>query len=241
MAELKEVTEVAEPVAEAVEKAVQEIPASAVRTPVAAIGIAVGIASGLAIGYFVARRRLEAKYEKIAEDEISQMRDHFRKRVVAKEAKPELSDIGRLKYNSDIPEQVIPEEIREKLDTKPLVDEWDWEVEKAQRVPHIPYVIHVDERHERDYQEVTLTYYAGDDILCDEQDKPIENLDQVMGAENLDKFGHGSGDKYVVYVRNETLELDLEICWSDKHYAEEVHGFSHSDEPRRRRKVKWDE
>lgn len=113
-----------------------------------------------------------------------------------------------------------------------ITHEWDWLEERKRRSPDIPYVIHYDERHDMDYQEITLTYYDGDDVLCDERDTVMgkDERDAIIGEANLNRFGHGSNDANIVYVRNDRLELIYEICRSPNHYAEEVHGFSHDSD-----------
>jgi hypothetical protein len=45
----------------------------------------------------------------------------------------------------------------------------------------------------------------------------------------LDRFGHGSNDPSIVYIRNDTLEIIYEVVKSPHYYAEEVHGFKHED------------
>jgi hypothetical protein len=113
-------------------------------------------------------------------------------------------------------------------DHAPPPDEWDWVKERALRSPMKPYVIHRDEREEfAAYDSVTYTYYAEDDVLCNETDDviPEEDRDRIVGEANLEKFGHGSGDATIVYVRNNQLEMDMEIVKSPNSYAEEVHGF----------------
>jgi hypothetical protein len=63
------------------------------------------------------------------------------------------------------------QEARSPATSSSRVDEWDSRGARR-RSPDIPYVIHYDERDEmEDYQEVTLTYYDGDDVLCDERDE----------------------------------------------------------------------
>lgn len=256
MAELKEVVaEAAEDVAAgAVELAATS---RALQGKSLSIGLAIGLTVGGTVTFFVTRKLLQTRYEKLANEEIQQMREHFRKRALAKEPKPELSDIGRVtesyKANSDIPMPVIPEGIKPNVPVPPRAqgrtmlkeDRWDYEVEKAIRSEERPYVIHVDERHEKeDHEEITLTYYAGDDVLCEigPDHKIVDDQERVVGIANLDKFGHGSGSPDVVYIRNEYLSLDIEVCRSRGTYAEDVHGFSHSDMPQRRRKrVEWDE
>jgi hypothetical protein len=121
-------------------------------------------------------------------------------------------------------------------------DVWDWHKERRNRSPNRPYVIHIDEREEYDtYDGVTYTYYEEDDVLCNERDEVVgkDERDTLVGEANLNKFGHGSDDPTVVYVRNDRLEMIMEICQSPNSYAEEVHGFEpdpelrHSDRRRR--------
>lgn len=111
-------------------------------------------------------------------------------------------------------------------------DEWDWETEKSQRRPHNPYIVHVDEKDElEEYADSQLTYYEGDDVLCDERDQIVDKDDRnrLIGEYNLTRFGHGSGDENVVYVRNDRLETLYEIVRSPNEYAVEVHGFNSDD------------
>jgi hypothetical protein len=112
-----------------------------------------------------------------------------------------------------------------------VMDSWNYKEELQKRNPDIPYVIHYDERTEfEDYEEMTLTLYEKDNVLCNEQDEIIadEELDKLVGEDNLDRFGHGSNDPNVVYIRNDSLELVLEVVRSPHAYAEEVHGFEHT-------------
>lgn len=109
-------------------------------------------------------------------------------------------------------------------------DEWDYQAELRRRSPTEPYVIHYDERAEFDtYSDVTLTYYEVDDVLCNERDEivDLEKREELVGEKNLGKFGHGSNDAAIVFVRNDTLEIEFEVVKSPNSYAEEVHGLSH--------------
>lgn len=205
---------------------------------------------GFAAGGFFIDRRLRKQYERIAEEEIDQMRDHFRARLFAKDEKPNLDELAKVvkeeNYSSNADEPAppgepnapaVPEEVRNVFEDQKPEDDWDWEAEKQLRdaQPERPFVIHIDEKGENDYDETTLTYYAGDDVLCSSDDTVIDNPDGIVGVINLDKFGHGSNDRNIVYVRNNNLAIDIEVVRSDKTYAEEVHGFKHEETPRRRR------
>jgi hypothetical protein len=109
-------------------------------------------------------------------------------------------------------------------------DDWDYTVELAHRAenPKKPYVIHKDEffSGESDYSQNSLCYYAGDDILTDEEDKPIFSYASVTG--DLD-FGRGSGDANVVYIRNDELRAEYEILRHTGLYATEILGIEYDE------------
>lgn len=224
-------------------------------TTVVIVGVGVGIAVGAGVGYVITKRLLDTKYQKfyaeVAEEEISQMRDHFRKRAIAddeRKAKGDIEDVVEsLGYKPPVeaedqrPPEVEVEIAKEQVETRnvfeadqPTAEEtgdplvvWDFAREQESRVEGKPHVIHkteFDEGEEAGREHVSYTYFSGDDVLTDERDAPIDNMDELVGLENLDRFGHGSEDPNIVYVRNESLGLDMEICRSEGEFAKEVAG-----------------
>lgn len=109
--------------------------------------------------------------------------------------------------------------------------EWDLNTELKRRTPDTPYVIHYDERDDMDgYSQVSYTYYAADDVLCNENDEVVDpnyERDNLVGEANLERFGHGSNSPEIVFIRNDNLEMVMEIVKSPNSFATEVHGFSH--------------
>lgn len=111
-------------------------------------------------------------------------------------------------------------------------DNWNYEEELKKRNPNEPYVLHKDEfyANESDYAQGTLTYYSGDNILVDEDETPIYNHDQIVGAM---AFGHGSGgDPNVFYVRNDKRKAEYEILFDPGLYSVEVLGLEIEDNDR---------
>lgn len=104
------------------------------------------------------------------------------------------------------------------------LNEWNEEFEASQRVEGQPYVIPVAVfvENELDYSQETLTYYSGDDILVDQQDKPIYNYSTLLGEL---KFGHGSGDPNVVYIRNDNIRYEWEVLFHTGQYSIEILGL----------------
>lgn len=123
-------------------------------------------------------------------------------------------------------------------------DEWDYETEISKRTEDAPYIIHVDEFNaaEQDYVQSSLAYYVADDVLADERDLPIEEVDSTVGEDNL-KFGYGSKDNNMVYVRNDRIQVDFEIVRSKGSYAQEVLGYTdkHLEHSSSRKKMRWDD
>lgn len=75
------------------------------------------------------------------------------------------------------------------------------------------------------YTTASYTYYAGDGVLVDDDGEeviPPEQVTVTVGTKNLEMFGYLQNDPYVVLVRNEILNLNIEIAYSDGKYAKEV-------------------
>jgi hypothetical protein len=106
---------------------------------------------------------------------------------------------------------------------------WDYDVELQYRNDGQPYVIHYDEfmNNETNYPQETLTYYRGDDIVADQQDSPIYNYASLMGEL---RFGHGSNDPNVVYIRNDQIHMEWEILLHEGSYSYEVAGIDKLEE-----------
>lgn len=217
-----------------------------------ALLLGAGIGGGVA--YLFTRRYLETKYNDLAENEISDMRRHFQAKIKAAEqtatklapVKDIVTERGYAQPPIDGPPMAVQPPAKgvgdEEAEKPPEVvnvfhtyktdeeDVWDEHDERRRRSPDAPYVIHYDERYDiQDYSDMSLTYYEGDDVLCNERDEVIagDDRERQVGEANLSKFGHGSNDPAIVYVRNDALEIMYEIVRSPNSFAEEVHGFSH--------------
>jgi len=253
VSELEMTEEVAEKIAEAVPEFTRSM--NKIKVQFGLIGVAIGTAVGATAAWAIAYRKAETKYSKIADDEIAEMRDHYREKATALEAeaaKRPVEEIvrerGYSSSNADTtaPPMAVqpPAAVRESEDedSEPEVQnrnvfeearveyEWDYHEERRRRSPDIPYVIHYDELHEIEaYSEVSLTYYEGDDVLCNERDEIVDpdERNDLVGEKNLERFGHGSNDASIVYVRNDKLQIVYEVVKSPNSYAEEVHGFNH--------------
>lgn len=140
--------------------------------------------------------------------------------------------------NSERTEEYIRSNVFEQT-----IDGWNYADAIATRSPNRPYVIHRDEfwNEEKGYDQSTLNYYAGDDIMTDSDDTPIYNYQNTVG-ELL--FGLGSGDKNVFFVRNEKLKSEYEIIRDMDSFSSVVLGMDldgRSDLKHSTRKFRLDE
>lgn len=241
-----------------------------VRTnPYLVVGVALVAASAGAVGgYYWAKKKLEAKYEAIVENEIHEAKEFYaaqykveeyatpeaaveklipeaeRKasKKKAKEAANALVDYqGVERKVSDI--ELTPTEpgvVEEEIITSNIFvngqplngDDYDEDDEEALKSQGKPYVITEESfgENESDYTEMQLTWYAKDEILCDDEDNPIDDVDSWVGEINMTKFGQGSNDKHIVFIQNDQRDLVIEVARSKGAYSEEVAGLRHSDE-----------
>lgn len=190
---------------------------------------------GFAAGAAYIRKKLKQEegrevVEQLVIDYKSQYPDIFDKsefpEVVVKDEEPEGLWV----------EYVIPEEAGEPVDIPSpssiwasTVDDWDMEEEAKDRTEEAPYVLHKDEfwSEESGYSQTTLTWYEGDEIMCDQEDHPIYNYEAVVGPL---KFGHGTTDTNCFYVRNDSMKAEYEIIRSKSHYSVEVLGLAFEQE-----------
>lgn len=215
--------------------------------------------AGGIVGTVITKRVLNESYSELLATEIDEAKrfyDGLHKRgvfetpestVAAAEAVRALADYQGLEPDEEDDEEethVVPVEVTEaipdEIEEENIFDSqttstFNYEVELAKRTPGQPYVITDAEyfQNESGYEQVTLTYYAGDNVLADDRDQMVENVSRVVGDENLNRFGHGSNDSRVVYVRNDKMNVDYEILLHDGDYAVVVHGYM-PDEPRRK-------
>lgn len=187
------------------------------------LGVAI-FSVGAAIGAVAIWKYAEHKNEQKIQDEIKTFKDGYSKRPVARSIEKEetvnpnsdklknatkiINLQGYTNY-SDV-QKVEPDEDPD--------DEPSMYSEKESDEEY-PFVITPDEFGDVDeYDKISLTYYAGDEMLADEKDELVESIDSVVGLESLDHFGEYEDDS--VFVRNDRLKCDYEILkdvrsWSD--------------------------
>lgn len=225
-------------------------------------GTLFGLAAGSAAGYFFARKRLEVEYAELAQKEIQDAKVYLsmlykgdgpgqvlQRRTATKpvgvddsvhEGPPDevLRRVaeGLTKQLRYAKPGVVVEEPKVKKNVFDGATEPDEEdSESDDEAIRIISVVEYSEG-EPGYTQVSLTYFAGDDVLCDEGDIPVEDVEATVGQSNLERFGYKSRDPKVVYIRNDTLEIDYEVVKHEGSFAEFVHGVV-EERPSKNRKM----
>jgi ABC-type multidrug transport system fused ATPase/permease subunit len=211
-------------------------------------------AAGAAVGYYIANKRVHAKYTEVIRQELEEAKAFYTKRNKTGEfATPQSAAEALNVYQGDEEAPIVEalneaveaiEENTEALEKVRVIFEgFDYEEEVKKRTDDEPYIITKEEfeQNEMEYEQVTLTYYSGDDVLADERDEPVQMINNTVGSASLGRFGHGSGDPNVVYTRHEGIALDCEIVLNKGEYRRIVHGFIEHAEKRKPKKFRGDD
>jgi hypothetical protein len=231
-----------------------------VHISVIALASAMSALGGAALGAKIALDKLGQKIMKDADEalkiEIAKAKEYYKTQYKAEEfATPEQALEALHPVEMDVAAKALakyqgikldlPEEIPAPLDMVPISknvftdaayirEPFDYEAELRRRDPDGPYLITEEEYLEAgpQYEQVSFTYYAGDGVLTNVSDEVIDNIEGSVGSANLLRFGDGSNDENVVYVRNCNLEMDIELTQSAGKYSVEVAGFDDENELR---------
>lgn len=212
--------------------------------------IAVSVATGVGIGYILWGRPKRYKLHSVPQVFDISTEEVEIELVEEEEEEPTESVVAIIESEDQETVDFIADKIKESMTTVHEVEErekfyaprnenifaqddadWDYEAEVESRSQEAPYVIHKDEfwAEEMNYTQTTLTYYAGDNIMADEDDTPVYNYELITGPL---KFGHGSQDPNVFHVRNEKRRAEYEILYHTGMFSSEVLGLDIEDNQR---------
>ena len=187
-------------------------------------------AVGAVVGAAATSYHFKTKYERLYQEDVESVKRAFSTPQQSEPVEGDTeSDIDDVLTSDPTPEEVEAyNEIitAQGYSSEPIVpdDSIGKEVEGVRR----PYVISPAEIDtEDDYGVYSLTYYA-DGVLTDEQDNPIEDVDDMVGRDSLNHFGEYEDDS--VHVRNERLQCDFEILRDLRNYSDVFRNGPRPDE-----------
>lgn len=206
---------------------------------------------GALVGALVTNKMLSKKYTTLYEQEVDELREYYKNknkqvgrevtdedRVVAASkviSKPIFERAGEtMRKTSYISEDAVFTPDQSPEDDEPEEDEEEYMEYESTSKEYAeydrnkkPYVIPLDAFTDEmiGYDKITLGYYEEDDVLVDDNEDMIDDIEYVIGYASLDRFGDGSEDEDIVYVRNERVGSDYEVVRYHKSYQTEVLGF----------------
>lgn len=184
-------------------------------------------AAGAAIGSAVTYKVLKTKYDQLIQVEIDSVKETFAEQLKA--IKDEEIVEGDTESDSSSQGQQINWAELEDLDEEEddenapnayekIINSYNLQKGGADEVTEKPYVISPYDFGEIDeYHQIELTYYA-DGVLEDEDYNIVTDVDELVGATSLYKFGEYEDD--AVFVRNDRLKTDFQILQDYRTHAE---------------------
>lgn len=180
--------------------------------------------AGATIGSLVTWKLVKTKYEKIVQEEIN----NSLQEKLSKRPEPVVDEeVVNEEENTEVHIDDIREYAKHLTNNLGYTDYTNIEEgvdESKMDAKNKPRVIEPDELGESDYPVVSLTYYA-DGVLADDWDDIIEDIEEKVGLDFSEHFGEYEDDS--VFIRNDELETDYEICRDLRSYSD-VAGDPHS-------------
>lgn len=177
-------------------------------------GLAIGAVAGAVTTYYV----MKDKFEQMAQEEIDSVKEVFGKKRKAEVEEEDIQETeaekvanindykGRLQEHGYVNYSDISK--KDKSEDK------DEEVKKEDK----PYVIAPEDFGEfEEYETISLTLYTCG-TLCDDNDEPVEDVENTVGEDSLETFGDYEDDS--VFVRNDRLRCDFEILKDFRSYED---------------------
>lgn len=196
-------------------------------TPIVTSFAALG--AGIVIGHILSRRNKDGFVHELPDglsidfdpEMLDQLKQNSRLLLVEEEDDDDDDDDDGPGFEVVVEEHIRSEESKTIEFGESANGEWNYAEEVAKRTPKGIYPIHEDEYYanESEYPHSCITYYAGDDIMVDEDLTPIFDYQKITGPL---KFGYGAKNAEVMFVRNCEREIEFEISLNPGFYAVEV-------------------
>lgn len=106
-----------------------------------------------------------------------------------------------------------------------------------------PYLISEKEFYETktEWDKLSITYFEGDDVLTDTDDKPVDDIDYLIGEVHLDFFGLRATDKNQVFVRCPQISTDYEVTRNLSTYTSVILNLQEGNETVGTRRFRGDD
>lgn len=181
--------------------------------------------AGATVGAATAWVYLRKRYEQIAQEEIDSVKAAFAEKKPVFTNENRIDEQAENQHKADIA-KLKPDlvDYAAKLQEEGYVNytehsKKNTEEKKEEPMLDTPYVISPDEFGASDnYTQISLVYYDGDEVLADEEDEIVEDIAGTVGEDFAEHFGEYEDDS--VFVRNDRLRCDYEICKDNRSFAD---------------------
>lgn len=191
-----------------------------------------GLVVGGLSGFIYAKKVLDKKYDEVVSKELQALKEKYEKtsEVIISERTLTPDEVAEIVTDENVTVEDAKSALREygNMDEE---DADDYFEEEDDYVCHIyqmkeyekpvmhdkPYLIPEDVfGDDRSYEQFFFTMYA-DGVITDLKDQPVENVDELFGAENLRHFGdpeygYDSNPDYI-YIRSDDWMDEYEIAY----------------------------
>lgn len=180
--------------------------------------MAPGVVYERPVGFYEEEEREEAD-----EDTRNQYQTYYSH--VRDYTKPDIYELAeQYLAEREHPEEDEPEEDEEMIKDE-MAEHGTIEQRPKREMRREPYLISENEfaygEELSSQDKVTITYYAGDDTLCDTDESELIMSD-IAGDCIYQAFGPGVD---TIYIRNERLGIDYEVVWDPRAYSSAVLGL----------------
>lgn len=187
--------------------------------------------AGLAVGIGGTYFYLKKKYEEKLSEQIQEIRKHYQKKQEQSKSKEEKDEKFANRFEEAeerAKDRIAYESIAKRYrgsDERRPVDPAEQESPPEDEPEEEIFTVTEEEMETYDnFECIDLTYYAEDDILCDDQEQVIEDPESIIG-DALTKFGVKSGYPDTVYVINKRVRAIFEVLMVEGSYQEIVLGM----------------
>lgn len=188
-----------------------------------------GLAVGIGGSYFY----LKQKYEEKLSEQIQEVRKHYQEKQEKPKSKEEKDEKFANRFEEAeerAKDRIAYESIAKRYrgsDEQRPVDPAEQESPPEDEPEEEIFTVTEEEMETYDnFEDIDLTYYAEDDILCDDQEQVIEDPEAIIG-DALTKFGVKSDYPDTVYVINKRVRAIFEVLMVEGSYQEIVLGMKH--------------
>lgn len=191
------------------------------------LAFSAGLAVGIGGTYFYLKR----KYEEKLSEKFQEARKHYQEKQEQSKSKEEKDEKFANRFEEAEErgkDRIAYEAIAKRYhrsDEQCLVDPAELESPPEDEPEEEIFTVTEEEMEIYDnFENIDLTYYAEDDILCDDQEQVIEDPEAIIG-DALTKFGLESDYPDTVYVINERVRAIFEVLMVEGSYQEIVLGM----------------